>query len=141
MCSALRALRRGPTAAPGLLGDLDRALRPFLVSSPAVLRAFGANGSSNAGNERGSTCCAKLTAASAACFTVDSTVLRVYFPYGVRGGRGVLEAIADETHGLRFDDGAFLDEGLEHVASFGLHPVAGDDGRAQACEPYLTRRH
>ena len=45
----------------------------------AALRAFGANGNSNAGNERGNTCCAKLTAASAACFTVDSTVLRVSF--------------------------------------------------------------
>ena len=43
------------------------------------LRRFGAIGSSNAGNERGSTCCAKVTAASAACLTVDSTVRRVSF--------------------------------------------------------------
>ena len=44
-----------------------------------ALTDFGIPGNSNAGSERGSTCCAMLTAVSAACFTVDSTVLRVSF--------------------------------------------------------------
>ena len=40
---------------------------------------------------------------------------------------------------LGFDDGAFLDQRLERAAGFGLHPVAGDDGGAEAREPDLAR--
>src|SRR5204863_2756091 len=46
----------------------------------------------------------------------------------------------DETDRARLDDGAFLDERLEDTAGFALHPVAGDDGRAEAGKPHLARR-
>ncbi len=73
-----RASRSSTDRAGRLLRRLDgtlcRTRRPL-----AGLRAIVTPGSSNAGSDFGRTCCAMLTAVSAACFTVDSTVLRVSF--------------------------------------------------------------
>jgi hypothetical protein len=45
----------------------------------AFVTGLAGTGSSNVGRDFGSTCCAISTAAVAACFTDDSTVLRVRF--------------------------------------------------------------